>query len=80
MRLQLRSTEKIGFSITTYYEQLSEFLINQLFCFKVEYELPTFYYIGLTYKFGLGLKERFTIVSLEFKSQDLWQLNEITED
>ena len=38
---------KIGLSITTYYEQLSDFFINQLFYFKVEYELPIF--IGLIY-------------------------------
>ena len=38
---------KIGLSITTYYEQLSGFFINQLFYFKVEYELPIF--IGLIY-------------------------------
>ena len=38
---------KIGLLITTYYEQLSDFFINQLFYFKVEYELPIF--IGLIY-------------------------------
>ena len=38
---------KIGLSITTYYEQLSDFFIYQLFYFKVEYELPIF--IGLIY-------------------------------
>ena len=38
---------KIGLSITTYYEQLSDFFINQLFYFKVEYKLPIF--IGLIY-------------------------------
>ena len=38
---------KIGLSITTYYEQLSDFFINQLFYFEVEYELPIF--IGLIY-------------------------------
>ena len=38
---------KIGLSITTYYKQLSDFFINQLFYFKVEYELPIF--IGLIY-------------------------------
>ena len=38
---------KIGLSITTYYEQLSDFFINQLLYFKVEYELPIF--IGLIY-------------------------------
>ena len=48
-------TKKIGPSIATYYEQLSDFyhfFINQPFYFKVKYDLPI-----LTYQFRLGLKE-----------------------
>ena len=36
MRLQPHAHQKIGPLITTYYEQLSDFLVNQLLYFKVE--------------------------------------------
>ena len=54
MGLQPRPIEKTDPSITTYYEQLSDFFIDQLFYFQVEYELPAFIKSAQSIQFRLG--------------------------